>query len=211
MRWGQLDGSRPTEIFAPVSVFQFSISVVARATDCDRMARKSGQDLGSPGEIFLMLTQHNSPAIATAPAEVVGTSQKLRQLLGKRLRQLARVTFVLATCHGLAATALTIWWLTSLMASRTLATRSMSRRSALSTFPMIKTPSRFFGEPRKRSLPHPAVSTPRGLRRVNSRGSGSTRIAGRSNCFSRGPNNPTPRTRAEIPWSRVSAWRCWSC
>ncbi len=61
-----------------------------------------------------MLTQHNSPAIATAPAEVSGTSQKLRQLLGKRLRQLARVTFILATCLGLAATALTIWWLTSL-------------------------------------------------------------------------------------------------
>ena len=51
------------------------------------------------------------------------------------------------------------------MASRTSATRSMSRRSALSTFPMIKTPSRFFGEQRKRSLPLPPVSTSRGLRR----------------------------------------------
>ena len=61
-----------------------------------------------------MLTQHNSPAIATAPAEVSGKSQKLRQLLGKRLRQLARVTFVLGTCLALAATAVTIWWLTSL-------------------------------------------------------------------------------------------------
>jgi hypothetical protein len=65
-----------------------------------------------------MLTQHESsvpaPAVAPATAELSGTPHKLRQLLGKRLRQLARVTFVLATCLALAATALTIWWLTSL-------------------------------------------------------------------------------------------------
>jgi hypothetical protein len=54
-----------------------------------------------------MLTQHES--LAPATAEVSGTSQKLRQLLGKRLRQLARVTIVLATCLALAAAALTIW------------------------------------------------------------------------------------------------------
>ena len=46
-----------------------------------------------------MLIQTESPA--PAPAAVSGTSQKLLQLLRKRLRQLARVTLVLAM--GLAA------------------------------------------------------------------------------------------------------------
>jgi hypothetical protein len=59
-----------------------------------------------------MPTQQESPA--AAPAAVSGTSQKLLQLLRKRLRQLARVTLVLAICLALAATALAIWWLTSL-------------------------------------------------------------------------------------------------
>jgi preprotein translocase subunit SecG len=59
-----------------------------------------------------MLIQNESPA--PAPAAVNGTSQKLLQLLRKRLRQLARVTFVLAIGLALAATALAIWWLTSL-------------------------------------------------------------------------------------------------
>src|SRR5215831_20130270 len=59
-----------------------------------------------------MLIQHEGPA--PAPAAVSGTSQKLLQLLRKRLRQLARVTFVLAIGLALAATALAIWWLTSL-------------------------------------------------------------------------------------------------
>ncbi|MGO9342113.1 MAG: hypothetical protein ACLP6E_06280 [Acidimicrobiales bacterium] len=59
-----------------------------------------------------MLIQNESPA--PAPAAVSGTSQKLLQLLRKRLRQLARVTFVLAIGLALAATALAIWWLTSL-------------------------------------------------------------------------------------------------
>ena len=43
-----------------------------------------------------------------------GTSQKLLQLLRKRLRQLARVTLVLAICLAVAAAALAIWWSTSL-------------------------------------------------------------------------------------------------
>ena len=59
-----------------------------------------------------MLIQNESPA--PAPAAVSGTSQKLLQLLRKRLRQLARVTLVLAICLAIAATALAIWWLTSL-------------------------------------------------------------------------------------------------
>ena len=59
-----------------------------------------------------MLIQHESPA--PAPAAVSGTSPKLLQLLRKRLRQLARVTLVLAICLAVAAAALAIWWLTSL-------------------------------------------------------------------------------------------------
>ncbi len=57
-----------------------------------------------------MLTQHESPA----PAAVGGTSPKMLQLLRKRLRQLLRVTLVLVICLAAAATALAIWWLTSL-------------------------------------------------------------------------------------------------
>jgi hypothetical protein len=59
-----------------------------------------------------MLIQHESPA--PAPAAVSGTSQKLLQLLRKRLRQLARVTLVLAICLAVAASAFAIWWLNSL-------------------------------------------------------------------------------------------------
>jgi hypothetical protein len=59
-----------------------------------------------------MLTQHECPAFA--PAAVNGAPRKLRQLLRKRLRQLLRVTFVLAIGLALGATALAIWWLTSL-------------------------------------------------------------------------------------------------
>ncbi len=59
-----------------------------------------------------MLIQHESPA--PAPAAVSGTSQKLLQLLRKRLRQLARVTLVLAIGLAVAASAFAIWWLNRL-------------------------------------------------------------------------------------------------
>jgi hypothetical protein len=59
-----------------------------------------------------MRTQHDSHAPVSAA--VSGTSQKLLQLLRKRLRQLLRVTVVLAICLAVAASALAIWWLTSL-------------------------------------------------------------------------------------------------
>jgi hypothetical protein len=45
---------------------------------------------------------------------VSGTSPKLVQLLRKRLRQLVRVTLVLAIGFAIAAAAFAIWWLTSL-------------------------------------------------------------------------------------------------
>ena len=54
------------------------------------------------------------PTQPESPAAVSGTSQKMLQLLRKRLRQLLRVTLVLAICLAVAATALAIWWLTSL-------------------------------------------------------------------------------------------------
>ena len=49
-----------------------------------------------------------------APAAVSGTTPKLLPLLRKRLRQLLRVTFVLAIGVAVVASALAIWWLTCL-------------------------------------------------------------------------------------------------
>ncbi len=63
-----------------------------------------------PGDDLLMPTRTES----AAPAAVSGTSPKMRQLLRKRLRQLVRVTLVLAIGLAVAASALAIWWLTSL-------------------------------------------------------------------------------------------------
>jgi hypothetical protein len=65
-------------------------------------------DLASPGEAVLM------PTTSESPAPVSGTSQKTLQLLRKRLRQLRRVTLALAIGLAVAATALGIWWSTSL-------------------------------------------------------------------------------------------------
>jgi hypothetical protein len=59
-----------------------------------------------------MLTEYESPA--SEPAVARHPSQKLVQLLRKRLRQILRATFVLAICLALAATSLAIWWQTSL-------------------------------------------------------------------------------------------------
>jgi hypothetical protein len=53
-------------------------------------------------------------SLAPAPRAVSGTSSKTLQLLRKRLRQLTRVTLVLAICLAVAASAFAIWWLTSL-------------------------------------------------------------------------------------------------
>jgi hypothetical protein len=55
-----------------------------------------------------MLTQSESPAAVSA------TSWKTLRLLCKRLRQLLHVMLVLTICLAFAATALAIWWLTSL-------------------------------------------------------------------------------------------------
>ena len=54
------------------------------------------------------------PPTSESPAPVSGTSQKTLQLLRKRLRQLRRVTLALAIGLAVAATALGIWWSTSL-------------------------------------------------------------------------------------------------
>jgi hypothetical protein len=54
------------------------------------------------------------PAQSESPAAVSSASPKMLQLLRKRFRQLLRVTLVLAIGHAVAATAIAIWWLTSL-------------------------------------------------------------------------------------------------
>jgi hypothetical protein len=59
-----------------------------------------------------MVTQQESSAPAIE--SVSGGTNKLRQLLRTRARQLVRVTVVLLICLALAAAAVTIWWLNSL-------------------------------------------------------------------------------------------------
>jgi hypothetical protein len=59
-----------------------------------------------------MLTRDQSPAVSTGA--VSGPSPKLLRLLRKRLRQLVRLTLVVAIGLAVAASALAIWWLTSL-------------------------------------------------------------------------------------------------
>jgi hypothetical protein len=55
-----------------------------------------------------------SQSASFATVAVNGASPKVFHLLRKRLRQLLRITMVLAICLALATTALAIWWLTSL-------------------------------------------------------------------------------------------------
>jgi hypothetical protein len=54
------------------------------------------------------------PTQPESPAAVIGTSSKTLQLLRKMVRQLLHVMLVLTICLAVAATALAIWWLTSL-------------------------------------------------------------------------------------------------
>ncbi len=68
------------------------------------------EDPTSPGDNRLMLAQDESPARQV----VSGTSSKTLRLLRKRLRQLLRAALVLAIGLAVAASALAIWWLTSL-------------------------------------------------------------------------------------------------
>ena len=60
-----------------------------------------------------MSTADEATVVAPAATNPLPKS-KMRQLLLKRLRQLLRVTIALVICLVIAATALTIWWLTSL-------------------------------------------------------------------------------------------------
>ena len=145
-----------------------------------------------------MLTQHESPA--PAPAAVSGTSQKLLQLLRKRLRQLLRVTLVLAIGLALAATALAIWWLTSLNGLPDIGDPFDVAAFRAFRVPDDQNAFTFLRRADEKLTPLPEL--PRGAiraltvawsRRIRSRGDGSRRIARRSNCFSRGPNNPTDR------------------
>ena len=155
-------------------------------------------DLASPGDAALMPTQSESPA----PAAVSGTSQKMLQLLRKRLRQLVRVTLVLAICLAVAATALAIWWLTSLNGLPDIGDPFDVAAFRAFSVPDDQNAFTFLRRAEEKLTPSPSRGgAPPGLRSaIRSCGRGSRRIARRSNCFSRGPTNPTPRTRPEIPW-----------
>ena len=61
-----------------------------------------------PGDVAFMSTQSETSTAVT------DTSSKTLRLLRKRLRQLGRVTLVLAIGLTVAATALSVWWLNSL-------------------------------------------------------------------------------------------------
>ena len=147
------------------------------------------------------------PTQSESPAAVSGTSSKTLQLLRKRLRQLLRVTLVLAICLAVAATALAIWWLTSLNGLPDIgdpfdvaAFRAFSIPDDQNAFTFLRRASQ-----KLTPMARFAAGSTRtskfswSIRRIRSCGSGPRRIARRSNCFSRGPNNPTPRTRPEIP------------
>jgi hypothetical protein len=54
------------------------------------------------------------PTQSEIPVAVSGTSPKTLQVLRKRLHQAIRLTLVLAICLAVAASAIAIWWLTSL-------------------------------------------------------------------------------------------------
>jgi hypothetical protein len=69
-------------------------------------------EMALPGGELPMLTADETSVVA--PAAASDTPKKLRQLFRKRLRQLGRVTLVLATCLVLASVAVSIWWLRSL-------------------------------------------------------------------------------------------------
>ena len=126
--------------------------------------------------------------------------RRLLQLLRKRLRQLLRVTLVLAICLAVAAAALAIWWLTSLNGLPDIGDPFDVAAFRAFRVPDDQNAFTFLRRADEKLTPSPSQRrrSP-GLRRIRSCGSGSRRIARRSNCFSRGPNNPTPRTRPENP------------
>jgi hypothetical protein len=142
-----------------------------------------------------MLTQLES----AAPAAASGASRKLLQLLRKRLRQLLRVTLVLATCLALAATALAIWWLMSLNGLPNIgdpfdvaAFRAYSLPEDRNAFAYLQRASRTLTPGPLTSPSVPWSQADPKLREW------SRRIARRLNCISREPNNQTPHLWREI-------------
>ena len=147
-----------------------------------------------------MRTQYESPAAASAT--VSGTSRKkLLQLLRKRLRQLMRATLVVVIGLALTAAAFAIWWLTSLNGLPDIGEPFDVAAFRVFSVPDDRNAFTYLRRAQEALTPSPpsvALSwsgADAGVAEV-----GSLRIAGQSNCFSGGPNNPTPRTLAEIPW-----------
>ena len=146
-----------------------------------------------------MLIQNESPA--PAPAAVSGTSQKLLQLLRKRLRQLARVTFVLAIGLALAATALAIWWLTSLNGLPDIGDPFDVAAFRAFSIPDDQNAFTFLRRANEKLTPMPGGTDSRrrprwspGPMRTRSCGSGSRRIARRSSCSCK-----VPDVRRDLP------------
>ena len=145
-----------------------------------------------------------------------GTSQKLLHLLRKRLRQLSRVTLVLAIGLAVAASAFAIWWLNSLNGLPDIgepfdvaAFRAFSVPDDQNAFAFLGRANEKVTPMRWGEGPYPddpkfswSIANPKAREWA-----GENREA--SNCFSRGPTNPTPRTRPEIP-QPAGVWADWT-
>ena len=154
-----------------------------------------------------MLTQSERPA----PVAVSGTSPKLRQLLRRRLRQLLRVTLVLAIGLAVAASALAIWWLTSLNGLPDIgdpfdvaAFRAFSIPDDQNAFTFLRrAEEKLTPSPPSLPLLVPGGSDVAGVGRGESQGDRTVSARGRP--IRR--REPGRRIRGE--W--LNAWRCWSC
>ena len=135
------------------------------------------------------------PTQSETSAAVRGTSSKTLQLLRKRLRQLLRVTLVLAICFALAATAFAIWWLTSLNGLPDIGDPFDVAAFRAFSVPDDQNAFTYLQRANQKLTPFSSLRRAPGLGQIQRCGSGSRRIASRSNCFGRAPNKPTPR-----PW-----------
>ena len=138
------------------------------------------------------------PTRSDSHAPAGGTAQKTLQLLRKRLRQLLRVMLIMTICLAVASVALATWWLNSLNGLPDIGDpfdvetfRSFSLPDEQNAFTYLRRADQklapFPELPRWWAQP---FGTSPGQTRIRKSGHGSRRIARRSSCSGRGPNNP---------------------
>ena len=144
-----------------------------------------------------MLTQSESPV--QAPATAIGASSKMLQLLRRRLRQLLRITLVLAIGLALIASTLAIWWLTCLNGLPDIGDPFDVDAIHGFTIPDDENALVFLRRAQEKlillpELPRSVIanaSTIAWSRPTRGSARGWRRIARRSNCFNREPIDPT--------------------